>query len=446
MRLKNGPPCGPNAIVFTVSSTHGPQVGKTVSVMERSSVDPKTSVLVKVFRDSTDCSNPGLSSHDLYDSSDIFSRLEVWKLSDVIFLDDSPSILGRVVAIDKQQVVVDCGFSQSHRDLVEESSAAKSSLKVFRLGELEACLEGPDFHPISTQGTSAGQAPSCEQTTHQPRVVSRHVAGTVQHCPVIILDPSPPKSQPIGFNPSDSLPSSSRLSGFKPLAIQATDLGPNLLVERVSDGAAFLVCSTHLMTGALNVTSFVALGYHDTKVKRCTISEERVDSIEGGLKLNPVLLQAATSLTKPKLNVPGKNAASKELTKTKRRTRKGKSAVTHRTTGQDGTITKGLIADSSLTSHDGLATSKYSSSFLTCEFVTLTGGHHDLFCLCDTGGTIWPLLDGLSLKCSASGVGDLVSKRAGVPLQSYRCVKSRQYCVEGQGEVAIFVLGEYITC
>ena len=49
VRLKNGPPCGPNAIVFTLSATGGPRVGRSVSVMEQSSIDPKTSVLVKVF-------------------------------------------------------------------------------------------------------------------------------------------------------------------------------------------------------------------------------------------------------------------------------------------------------------------------------------------------------------------------------------------------------------
>lgn len=476
VRLKNGPPCGPNAIVFTMSPTHGPQVGKTVSVMERSSIDPTTSVLVKVFRDfglrSTAHSKFDATRHDLYESSDIFSGLEVWKLSDVVFLDDSPSILGRVVAVDRQQVIVDCGYSQTHADLVEGSSTAKSSLKVFKLGELEACIEGPDFYPKvkSSQGASGGQSASTSSDTQAfQRSVSRHVAGVVQHCPVCLLDPAPSKPhQARSFDLSMSGPSlsSSRLIGFRPLAVQANDSGPNLLVERVNDGSAFLVCSAHLTTAALNVTSFVALGYRDSKAKRCTIGEESINCLEGGLVVNQDLVKTANALTKCQMNnstafdptkitrTGGKGVGSKRRTSS----RKGKT-VAHSAAVKGATRVKGSNTHSPVTfsttsqTHDQSVTAYYSngvqSPFLgSCEFIALSGGHPDLFFIRDISGSIRPLLDGLSLKCTASVSSGLASKRVTVPLQSYRCVSSRQYCVEAEGNVAVFVLGtlQFAAC
>ena len=133
-------------------------------MMERSSIDPKTSVLVKVFRDCTSSassaqSNFDGSAHQNFHGSgnDVYSGLEVWKLNDVVFLDDSPSILGRVVAVDNNQVVVDCSYTQSDPSEGHPSDVpvAKSSLKVFRLSDLEPCIEGPDF--FSRQGANVSE-------------------------------------------------------------------------------------------------------------------------------------------------------------------------------------------------------------------------------------------------------------------------------------------------
>ena len=452
MRLKNGPPCGPNAIVFTISPTHGPQVGKSVSVMERSSIDPKTSILVKVFRDCNQ--EPSLSArsnfdaarHVLSESGDIYSGLEVWKLSDVIFLNDAPSILGRVVAIDKQQAIVDCAHNEA--PMREGSSVPISSLRVFRLTELEPCIEGPDFQPAMTSSsmTSSTMTSSSKSggiLSLMQRMVTRHTAGTVQHRPVCIVDPAPFTSPSTRRMNTDSLPlSPHRLTGFRPLAVHATDLGPNLLVERIADRTTFLVCSAHLTTPTLNVTSFVAIGNHDSKPKHCTIPEEAVNSVEAGFVFNPSLTRftkkqealdtndvaMATSKSGDGAKTTGKEISGKKRTLS----RKGKTVISQ-------------VKDSSIRQ---VATSGSHSIPIgtECEFVQLSTSHPNLFFVRDISGTIWPLLDGLCLKCTTSGLGGgpsgLVTKGPPVPQQSYRSITSRQYYVQGHGDVTILVLSK----
>ena len=459
MRLKNGPPCGPNAIVFTISPTHGPQVGKSVSVMEQSSIDPKTSVLVKVFNDFCNTSTNifDTARPDLYKTGDIYSRLEVWKLNDVVFLDDSPSILGRVVAIDRQQAVVDCSYTE--QALAEESNIAKSSLKVFKLAELEACIEGPDFQtPVTSSSLKTGAAqPSASTNPTFQRTVTRHVSGTVQHLPVCIIDPTPyPPTQRFNSSHGEAIPASSNtLSGLKPLAVHVSDSGPSILFERLSDRATFLACSTHLSTDSLNVSSFVALSQHESnKVKRCTIPEEAVNSIEAGLVVNPLLTQAARMLTSehgaqkvapPQFSSKGGNIGrvSGKVVTGKRRllSRKGKTAVLHPTASGKG---KYMYVQPT---QDCTGSNANPDSIPRCDFIPISAGHPDLFFIHDISGSVWPLLDGLSLKCTPTGLASqpsgIISKRPSVPQQSYRCIISRQYAVQGQGDVAVLILGKY---
>lgn len=333
VRLKNGPPCGPKSVVFTTSATHGPKVGRTVSTMERSSIDAKTSVMVKVVRDSANDGPPNfdpatLNFHGV--TGVIYCGLEVWKLNDIVFLDDSPSILGRVVAVDGPQVVVDCSYSvNTSSDLADAASSragpSKSSLKVFRLGDLETCIEGPDFLSRGSENSSSG-GPSSSSTAAAPPAQSfhsttRHVAGVVQHAPVCLVDPIASLSTATTRNSGSMETASSGgdhvlsigpgpLRGFRTLATMATDSGPNLLVERVSDGTSFLVCSSHLSVTGVGGTSFVAVGNHDIKkVKRSTISEEAVDSVECGLTSNTKLLREIKYLSKTSsIPIPSKQS------------------------------------------------------------------------------------------------------------------------------------------
>ena len=479
VRLKNGPPCGPNSIVFTRSSTHGPQVGRSVSVMERSSIDPKTSVLVKVFRDRTGSSSSAqsnfeLASQNLHGSANIYSGLEVWKLSDVVFLDDSPSILGRVIAVDGAQVVVDCSYSEASTDLGEgTSSAAKSSLKVFRLSDLEGCIEGPDFQSKGSNIPPGEPSTSSTNPQPPPRAITHHVAGVVQHRPVCLVDPLSTSSsgRNIGSSIPEPMPQSQtgQLRGFRTLAAHATDSGPNLLVERVSDQSAFLVCSAHLTMSGINGTSFVAVGNHDTKKKRSTVVEEAVNSVESGLASDGSLLQAVQNLSNRfqtgseadvgESVVPKKAAVTTTVKSSCKESHSGKTrGPSRKGKGVSSMAGKGSsrVKRSSSTKHvhfqrdkvavdtgPGSATvgpdSVPKSRVTSCEFVPLSANHPDLFFVRDAGGTIWPLLDGLGLAPTPPECG--TTGRPKRPVRSYRCISVRQYAVQGEDRVAVFVLG-----
>ena len=485
--LKNGAPCGPNAIVFTSSPKYGPQVGRTTSVIESSAIDPKTSVLVKVYRDRL----ASLSSQSNFDwatrqnfhgsSNDIYSGLEVWKLSDVVFLDDSPSILGRVVVVDGHQVVVDCSYTESQSDLGEGTSssttaAMKSSLKVFRLNDLEPCLEGPDFLTAPMQGSSLSDGPSASSSQPTPRVISRHVAGVVQHRPVCIIDSLSSHHlsislQNLGSSVSEPIPrfqAAPSMRGFRTLAAHCTDSGPVLLVERVSDHSSFLVSSAHLPMSGVIGTSFVAVGNHDSKQKRSTVVEESVISTESGLTCNRSVLRAVKSLSNQfktgfdtrecgkavtTKSEAATMAAGKTIGKNKAPSKKGKGVSS---ASRRGSNSRGkLSAKHTHLQHDKVAmdTDTVSMTFSlnsvpksvpSCEFIPLLADQPDLCFLRDASGTVWPLMDGLSLLPTPPGGPNGATSCQKRPLESYRCVCLRQYAVQGQDidSIAVFVLGK----
>ena len=490
--------------------------------MERSSIDPKTSILVKVYHDFgpnhpkegiyKDDDNGRLSSFELFDD------LEVWKLSDVVFLDNSPSVLGRVVTVDDQQVIVDVTYPQDHHHhhhhhddgdsggfqgdttTTMTTSSPKSSLKVFKLSELETCPEGLDTISkmmsssnttmtaatgTSTQSGTATCTSAAAATnfdfSHCSSSTSYHHAGTVQHCPVCFLDPSPAKPAPIKNSsehhhhhhhqqqqqPSSSFAAttssslsdgaaqqvSARLYGFRPLAIQATTFGPNLLLERVLDGRAFLVCSAHLNASSLYATSFVALGHRGTKTSRCTIKEESVFATESGLlsssSLKHVVIDWSSNTRKcgPSTS-PKKDGGAKQ----KLSSRKQKFAVRDASDDDDVVV---RVKPGSLSLRSGFHSEKtglgsqllaspglQSGSPPSAKFVVLDASQPDLFCIQDINGCIWPLLDGLNLRSSV--YADNEENRQGLPLLSYRCIHSRQYTTENNENLAVFTLGRYM--
>ena len=454
-------------------------------MMERSSIDPKTSVLVKVFRDCTSSassaqSNFDGSAHQNFHGSgnDVYSGLEVWKLNDVVFLDDSPSILGRVVAIDNNQVVVDCSYTQSDPSEGHPSDVpvAKSSLKVFRLSDLEPCIEGPDF--FSRQGANVTEeGPSTSSCQPPQRMASRHVAGVVQHRPVCIVEISSfshvltsailkslGSSIPEPISQSETPP----LNGFRALAVHCTDAGPNLLVERVADRKSFLLCSAHLDMSGTSGTSFVAVGSTDDKHKRVTILEEAVDSVESGLSPNKPLSHAIRSILLNRFQTslePGDSATSADKpeggggrgrdkgTKSKSASRKGKTVTF--AGGAKGSSDQGKRSakphshedETAMDTSTGSASagSYYGPKTVTnCEFVPLLPEHPDMCFLRDFGGTVWPLSDGLSLQPTPPGGPNGANSGPKGPMQSYRCICVRQYAIQGQDQdsVAVLALGK----
>ena len=314
VRLKNGPPCGPNSIVYS-RSLCGPRVGKTMNIIEHGSLDPKTSVLVKVFKDdhhaSSDDGNKAswmdFDSRLLpeLDSNSSYNSLEVWKLSDVVFLDDSPAILGRVVTVDHPQVIVDISHSTSESGTLASSSNAKSTLKVFKVSELELCpIDYGDGSVSQSQPQSQSRQQQQPKKTNMASTlslsdtkssqnrggVSHHVAGTVQHHPVCILAPEPTSSNGSSLLQQQGSAAGSVINGYTPLALTTTDEGPTMLLERASDSATFLVHSGHTEGGALVSTSFVALNCKDSKPNLFTIEEESIPALEGGFRADPVVL------------------------------------------------------------------------------------------------------------------------------------------------------------
>ena len=328
VRLKNGPPCGPNSIVYC-SSPYGPRVGRTMNIIEHGTLDPKTSVLVKVFKDEYRVNSDGASAKkkikteiDLsspvvsdLDNSSNYNGLEVWKLSDVVFLDDSPAILGRVVTIDPPQAIVDISHSTNESGTLASSSNAKSTLKVFKINDMELCpIDFGDNGPLSQHQQKTKNHPSFKGKSSFASSsssagskgvgVSHHVAGTVQHHPVCILAPEPKSHDPslasgvlsnslqsqLQQTGSSSTNSGSIIYGYRPLAVHTTDKGPTMLVERISDSATFLFYSGYSSAGSLLSTSFVAVSSKDSKPARHTIEEESVPAFEGGFKIDPTTL------------------------------------------------------------------------------------------------------------------------------------------------------------
>ena len=313
VRLRNGPPCGPNSIVYSRSPC-GPRVGKTMNIIEHGSLDPKTSVLVKVFKDdyriTSDDKRTNWNDFDSgstrppeLDTNSNFNSLEVWKLSDVVFLDDSPAILGRVVTVDHPQAIVDISHSTNESGTLASSSNAKSTLKVFKVSELELCpidyVEGsPPVQPRSQQEQATKKSSSEAKASHSRGGVSLHVAGTVQHHPVCILAPelsstsSSSLSSLLHQRQGVAASSGAVIYGYTPLAVHTTDEGPTMLVERLSDSATFIVYSGHSSAGdgALASTSFVAVNCKDSKPNLFTVEEESVPALEGGFRADPLIL------------------------------------------------------------------------------------------------------------------------------------------------------------
>ncbi len=519
--MKNGPPCGPNTVVFTNSPLYGPRVGRTVDTLEHSSLDPKTSVLVKVLNDTNVMSllykpngdggshlgaggSAGLPKGSSYSFglNREYDGLEVWKLSDVVFLDDCPSILGRVVTIDMHQVIVDVSYSQ-HQGLAAGLGAsssdgaagvpAKSSLKVFRVTELELCVdtcarggggggvaETGDLRTKSTRGKkTAPPIPSSSLASKQALLMSgitHHIAGIVQHKPVCLLDPCPDAMPPPSslLDPED-VPQSPRIYGFKPLAVHVTDEGPQLLIERISDRKSFLLCSAHATSGVFMSTSFIAVGRGGggvgDKASRCTVAEESVDAIESGLAVDQsldvdLLFTSKRSHTgdpdpKDQTGTPDADNPSdprRPIPQIGQKRRNEASSESARSSDADRSKNDPSTLVSRLASSHPSFISCYSSR---------------VFFLQDTNGTVWPLANGLRLKPNPSskpqsgkgrrtggrprGLGGSLGMRGGrrggrrekrkqrvvvQPQQTYSSIVLRQHAIGKGNSVMVIVVGK----
>ena len=491
-----------------------------MNIIEHSSLDPKTSVLVKVFKDDyrldavegsskngkkkklePDLETGTSKRSSNLDNSSNYESLEVWKLSDVVFLNDSPAILGRVVTVDHPQAIVDISHSTNETGTLASSSNAKSTLKVFKVSELELCpIDYTDNGRHGQGQSSLGPSTSGESKSSLPVSVSQHVAGTVQHQPVCILAPDLARSQNsaqtisnlstyvqgTGSGSSSTMPASV-INGYTPLAVHTTDDGPTLLLERISDGSTFLIYSGHSSAGGLVGTSFVALNCKDSKVNRHTVEEESVPALEGGFKLDPVALKYAlhdsasgvgvqTALgsevderskvesgssdstrdmdSPVSVNSPVATATRQPLplrrSARKRKLETSESSKSPSSRGQKVIGKSRTPEKDSKKLNETVGTGKTESP---CQLRRLSGRvdgnlqlapriNSDLLLLRDVNGKMCPLMDGLNLKpMTDAAVG------VALPTMSYRCMLLRRYAVSKTQNVFVVVVGECVnTC
>ena len=245
--------------------------------MEHSTLDPVTSILVRVMKNTPTSFDEAASTSNALDDSILYESLEVWKHSDVIFLDDSPAVLGRVVAVDSNQAIVDISQTQNKPG---EGKGGKSSLKVFRVSELEICVS-IDFTVAADKGGGEGRASS-----GATKNCSRHVAGVVQHVPTCLVDPALPLRSSQTVSPEDSIegvPSHAPLMGYEPITVHMTNEGPLLLVKSVQDGHAHIIASAHSTSMLIQTSSYMALSGRDQKPPHCTVADEGCNCYETGL-------------------------------------------------------------------------------------------------------------------------------------------------------------------
>ena len=250
--------------------------------MEHSSLDPVTSILVRVMKNTPSSFEDGISDANGLDDSRLYESLEVWKHSDVIFLDHSPAVLGRVVAVDSNQAIVDISQTQ-HKGSGSDVKLGKGTLKVFRVAELETCVS-TDFTIASALEKSANETRASPAITKH---CSRHVAGVVQHTPTCLMEPLLSQRTSQTISPEDSLegiPSSrSPLTGFIPITIHMTNEGPILLVRCMKNNQAYIITSAHSTSWLIQTSSYVALSGRDQKPPHCTVADEGCDCLETGL-------------------------------------------------------------------------------------------------------------------------------------------------------------------
>lgn len=276
--LKNGPNYGLNMPVFHSSTTLGPRLGYTVDPEEHSLFDPKVSVLVSVCTNNagTERSNAS-SSFDILSPSRSHSGkkcLEVWSRSQVTFLDNPTPLYGEVIAIDQQQAVVK----------LENGGLDKLAVKILKLSELEvANVAGlKNDSENSTLGSSNNDSISA-QPTSSTKISSftKHIAGTIQHKPLCLLDASCQWKPTESFGMLDAQ-SGTIVTGFRPITIHTTKDGIMMLVERMSDLKTFLMFPAAMTTGLVRGSSFVATGNGTNYPNKCTLEEDAVTSTESG--------------------------------------------------------------------------------------------------------------------------------------------------------------------
>ena len=388
-----------------------------MNIIEHSGLDPKTSILVKVYNDISnfpivDARGSKSKLPKDMEGETYYSGLEVWSLSDVVFLDDSPAVLGRVVTVDQLQAIVDISCASSESGTMDSTSTAQSTLKVFKLNDIEPCMD--KCQPVSVSQKGEGHVVSkatCDTSPSREErgvTVSHHIAGVVQRRPACLLTPSAPphpSSAPASYTQPHPLrdqqdtptnPPCTCIHGYWPLAVQFSDTGPIILAKRVSDGATFLVCSGHPGFPSFSSSSFVSLTSRDSKPGRSTIDQESVSAYDGGFD-RPGPAGEAKAEEDTGLNLDGEAGR------------------------------KGLISE-----EDTGLKSQVHPSFLKLH-------KSDAILLVDSNGLLCPLSEGLRLR--PSPLPSQRGRRVG-PMQPYKCIATRRHMAKKNSSSLLVVVGK----
>ncbi len=427
-------------------------MGKTVNNLDNSGLNPKNSVLVKVYKDSLakQLSNNAESAggrgakprllKDIERGETCYEGLEVWSLSDVVFLDDSPAILGRVVTVDQLQAIVDISHASSEVGTMDSLSTAQSTLKVFKLTDIESCMDRSHPRGVRCHAPPKGEKGSGDPVHVTAKAegevkgssdggfsVSQHIAGVVQHRPACLLMPSPPSSgstmphslHPGGVADPDSAPNHAPpctcIHGYYPLAIHSTNNGPIMLVKRVSDNTAFLVCSGHSGFPSFGSSSFVSLNSRDGKPGRCTVDEESVPACDSGL-------DRSSWLPPPIVSPMGDSP----------------DGLTSARSDDTPAIAEDL-EELKLSSKADKSSGSLEGS---CHPSFIQFHKSDAIMLQDANGIVCPLSDGLRLK-SSHLPGQHGGGKGACPLRPYRCIVTRSQVVRKDVTVLVVVVGEW---
>ena len=209
-------------------------------------------------------------------------------LPKVTLLEDSTPVLGKLVAIDSGQAVIDISSKEEAGLVPSSSSGTPSSLKIYRVSQLQVVSPAASPPPSSlSQGASPRRSMVGSQGA-RPSIrlaaCRQQAAGVVQKQPVCIINANQDANSESLFDVSapGANTSESLIAGFKPLTATFIDEKPLILVERLCDKKVFLLLSSKSSGTILQPSSFVAVGTGKSQPLKCTVEEESVFGKDAG--------------------------------------------------------------------------------------------------------------------------------------------------------------------
>ena len=197
-------------------------------------------------------------------------------------------MLGKLVAIDSGQAVIDISLKDEAGPIASSSSGSMSSLKIYRVSQLQVVSPAASPPPSFSQGASPRRSTFGSQGA-RPAVrlagCRQQAAGVVQKQPVCIINANHDASAESLFDVSapGASTSESLIAGFKPLTAIFIDEKPLILVQRLCDKKVFLLLSSKSSGTILQPSSFIAVGTGKSQPLKCTVEEESILSTDAGL-------------------------------------------------------------------------------------------------------------------------------------------------------------------